>query len=71
MAERKTGRQYINTNFRNSGRVAGYGIIHDDYSEESGNKDYEKHDRVRFPNDNISPEELNGPVICFKGEDAK
>ena len=66
MAERKTGRQYMCTSFRNSGRRAGCGMVYDDYSEESGNRDYEKHGAVRFPNDNIKPEELNGPVICYK-----
>ena len=67
MAERKTGNLYRCTQLRNGGRKAGIGIVYDDYSEESGNRDYEKHDRVRFPNDNIKPEELNGPVICYKG----
>ena len=66
MAERKTGRCYTNTSFRQGGRRAGYGISHDDYSEESGNKDYEKHERVRFPHDNVDPEDLNGPVIVVK-----
>lgn len=68
MAERKTGNMYRYTQFRNSGRKAGYGIDHDDYSEESGNKDYEKGMYpARFPTDHIKPEELNGPVICYKG----
>lgn len=62
----KTGNLYTNTSFRNGGRKAGYGIIHDDYSEESGNRSYERHERVRFPNDDVKPEELNGPVICIK-----
>lgn len=67
MAERTTGNLYRNTSFRNGGRKAGYGVLHDDYSEESGNRDYEKHSAVRFPNDGIKPEELNGPVITYKG----
>lgn len=67
MADRKTGNLYNKTYFRHGRRNAGYGITHDDYSEESGNRDYEKHDKVRFPNDNVKPEELNGPVICYKG----
>ena len=66
MAEGRMGKLYQCTSFRNGGRKAGYGIIHDDYSEESGNRDYEKHNLVRFPHDNIEPEELNGPVICYK-----
>lgn len=67
MADRKTGRQYLQTSFRNGGRKAGIGTLYDDYSEESGGKDYEKHTLVRFPNDNKEPEDLNGPVICYKG----
>ena len=62
----KTGNMFRNTSFRNSGRIAGYGIDHDDYSETSGSQRYEKHERVRFPNDGIKPEELNGPVIVVK-----
>lgn len=67
MAERTTGNMYSNTGFRNNGRIAGYGMEHDDYSEESGNSDYEKYSEVRFPNDGIKPEDLNGPVITYKG----
>lgn len=66
MAERKTGNQYMCTSFRNGGRRAGHGMLHDDYSEESGNKDYEKHDMVRFPHDGIKPEELNGEVVIVQ-----
>lgn len=62
----RTGNRYINTSLRNSGRVAGTGISYDDYSETSGVKDYEKKSPVRFPHDGISPEALNGPVICYK-----
>lgn len=71
MAERKTGRQYMNTSFRNCGRKAGMGMYYDDYSEESGNRDYERHELVRFPNDNVQPEELNGPVVCYKNGGAE
>ena len=66
MAERKTGNLYRYTQLGNGGRKAGMGILYDDYSEESGNRDYEKHDMVRFPNDNMEPEDLNGPVVCYK-----
>ena len=66
MANRKTGRQYMTTSFRNGGRRAGMGILYDDYSEESGGKDCEKPTWVRFPHDNVDPEDLNGPVICYK-----
>lgn len=65
----KEGNMYTNTSFRNGGRKAGYGIVHDLYDEESGNRDYEKRDRVRFPNDHIKPEDLNGEcVIVQKGK---
>ena len=66
MAERKTGNMYRNTSFRNSGRIAGYGIAHDHYDEDSGNRDYYKHERVRFPHDHIKPEDLNGEVIIIQ-----
>lgn len=66
MAERKTGRKYSYTSFRNSGRKAGDGILYDDYSDESGNRDYEKHDKVRFPSDNIPPELLSGECVIVK-----
>ena len=71
MAERKTGRQYMCTSFRNSGRKAGSGVLCDDYSETSGCKDYErhhweKHTLVRFPHDGIKPEELNGEVVIVQ-----
>lgn len=69
MADRSTGNMYRNTAFRNSGRIAGYGMNHDDYSEESGNPNYEKRDPVRFPNDDVNPEDLNGPVITYKGKE--
>ena len=62
-----TGRQMMNTRFRNSGRIAGHGMSEDDYSENSGNPCYEDPwERVRFPNDHIKPEELNGPVIIVQ-----
>ena len=61
----------LHTTFRNSGRVAGTGILYDRYDEESGNPEYEKRPfLVRFPSDSLTDEELlalNGPVICKKG----
>lgn len=63
----KTGNLYRNTSFRDSGRAAGMGCLYDDYSEESGGKEYEDYSPVRLPHDGIKPEELNGPVICYKG----
>ena len=66
MADRNMGNLYTTTSFRHGGRKAGIGILYDDYSEESGNPCYEKHEMVRFPHDDIEPEDLNGPVICYK-----
>lgn len=66
-----TGNLHMNTSFRNGGRKAGVGITHDDYSEESGNPDYCRYEPVRFPHDGIKPEDLNGPVICYKGTSKK
>lgn len=62
----KTGNMYFNTSLANGGRKAGMGILFDDYSETSGCKDYERHELVRFPNDHIKPEELNGEVIIVQ-----
>lgn len=61
-----SGKQMTNTSFGNSGRIAGIGIITDDYSEESGNPNYDKYESVRFPNDRINPESLNGEVIVVQ-----
>lgn len=54
----------------NNGRIAGDGIMEDDYSESSGCKRWIKHNwsdqRVRFPSDKRDPESLNGPVIIIQ-----
>ena len=71
MAERRTGNMYRATSFRNGGRKAGYGIVHDHYDEESGNRDYERRERVRLPHDDVKPEDLNGPVIVIQKGVAK
>ena len=63
---KNTGKLYRNTSLRNGGRCAGEGSLYDDYSETSGCQDYEKVEKVRFPNDHIKPEDFNGPVICIK-----
>lgn len=42
MAGRKTGARYIRSSFGNGKTIAGSGVLEDDYSEESGGKDYEK-----------------------------
>ena len=67
-----TGNMYRKTSFRNGGRRAGYGMSHDNYGDESGQWKHEDpmiFDRVRFPHDDMKPEELNGPVICYKAKD--
>lgn len=66
----RRGNQLTNTSLRNGGRIAGTGMAYDDYSEESGNRYGETYrPLVRFPHDNIKPEDLNGPcVIVQKGK---
>lgn len=66
MSERTTGSRWLTTSFANSGRIAGCGVLYDDYSEMSGNRDYEKHEAVRFPNDKKDPRSLNGEVIIVQ-----
>lgn len=68
----KTGREMLR--FK-GGRIAGDGIIEDDYSETSGCPQREKRKfcGIRFPNDKKDPHSLNGPVIIVqkgKKEDA-
>lgn len=53
------------------GRLAGSGVIEDDYSENSGckpwvKKNFSKDVGVRFVNDKVPPESLNGPVIIVQ-----
>jgi hypothetical protein len=57
---RKSPREQLHTQFANSGRIAGDGMRHDNYSEDSGNKDYEARYRdkpVMFLSDYLSKEE--------------
>lgn len=64
---KNAGKQYMRTSFRNGGRKAGMGMRYDDYSEESGNTYGEKRrPSVRFPLDNINPQDLNGEVIIVQ-----
>lgn len=54
-----------------NGRIAGDGMLEDDYSETSGCKPYFKRNfakdsRVRFPNDKVPPESLNGPCVIVQ-----
>ena len=69
MADKTTGNRYLYTSFANSGRISGMGMSYDDYSEDSGFQGYARpFERVRFPHDNIKPEELNDEcVIVQKG----
>lgn len=67
----RTGNLYRRTSLA-GGHAAGAGITYDDYSEESGGWDYAfPPKRVRFPNDGRKPEEMNGPVICYKAGERK
>ena len=60
------GASYIRSGV-NGNRVAGDGIISDDYSEDSGNKCLEmRRPKVRFPMDKRDPTSLNGPVIIVQ-----
>lgn len=53
--------------YRDGGYVAGDGILYDDYSKQSGGIDYDPGtERVHMPHDGVKPEELNGPIICYK-----
>lgn len=63
----KSGNIYRATGFNGQGsRRAGHGMIEDDYSGEHYYYDPHRYERVRFPNDGIDPEELNGKCIVVK-----
>ena len=64
------GKLYTSSSFHN-GRVAGTGVLSDDYSEESGNLVRLESTKVRLPHDGINPKTLNGPVICYKAGERK
>lgn len=65
------GNMYRKTQFNGQGgRRAGTGIIEDSYSEESYGGWKNLACWPRFPNDDVKPEELNGPVIIVhKGKE--
>lgn len=71
-SDNNTGNLYLKSNLGPGARRAGTGIVEDDYSDESGCKRfnnrsfYERYKIVRFPNDSIKPEELNGDVIIIQ-----
>ena len=62
----------MRTEFANSGRIAGSGVLYDDYGDESGGKQYENTShRVVFPSDGLTQQEieaLNGEVKTFKAK---
>ena len=64
------GNLYRKSSLGNGGRRAGTGIVEDDYSEESGGCESggfkDSYKWVRFPNDSVKPEELNGEVIIVQ-----
>lgn len=65
--------EHMKTTLRNGGRIAGIGILYDDYSEDSyGGYCNFSAGRVRTASDSMTPEEraeLNGPVITYQKED--
>ena len=64
---RNSGRLYTTTGLRNGGRRAGCGVVEDDYSEESyGRGLCRPWETVRFPSDDLNPEELNGPCVVIQ-----
>ena len=66
--ERNThANERMRTSFTNSGRIAGDGILYDDYSEESGYRPRfgaNRTAKVTFPLDPL--EQRDGPVITYK-----
>ena len=65
--------EHMKTSFRNGSRIAGMGILHDDYSEESYRGYHNSNaGRVRTVSDFLTPEErakLNGPVKTYRIND--
>ena len=67
------GRVHTTTSFAGQGgRKAGCGMCYDDYSESSGNPLSHSYsrlaylNRVRFPNDDTKPDDLNGECIIIQ-----
>lgn len=64
--------EHIRTSLANSGRVAGMGILYDDYSEESGKPRYDRSAYPVYTTDWLEEKEkerLPGPVITKRLED--
>lgn len=62
----------MRTSFANSGRVAGMGILYDDYSEDSGKPTYNKSAYPVYTTDWLEDKErerLSGPVTTKRLED--
>ena len=74
MSERSiAGNLHSRTSFGGQGgRKAGFGMLYDDYSENSGYSGHRRyrHDNffnpVKFPNDRIRPENLNGECVIVQ-----
>ena len=67
MFDKRNAKTLIRSGLANGQRIAGDGIISDDYSEDSGNKCLEiRRPLVRFSTDNADPTSLNGPVIIVQ-----
>lgn len=68
---KRSGRLYMNA-YDGTARKAGAGIYEDDYSEDSGMKNYEQpRKKVRMPSDFMTEEEraaLNGEMIIIRGK---
>ena len=64
----------LHTSFANSGRIAGDGIIYDDYGDESGYRPgLADRGRVRFPSDYLTDKQiaaLSGEVRVYKASKA-
>ena len=72
MSHKRHINEFLHTDFANSGRAAGAGILYDRYDEESGYRPGPKaRGPIRFPSDSLTAEErlaLNGEVrIIQKG----
>lgn len=67
-SERRSGASYLRT----ENRIAGDGIISDDYSEDSGNPKYQYgkfklgRKSCEFVTDKYDPSTMNGPVIIVQ-----
>lgn len=64
---KNAGRMHTTTSFRHGSRKAGMGMLYDNYDDEStGRGEVIERPLVKFPNDGVDPEELNGPVIIIQ-----